>query len=131
MKFSNQYLTYNEYRELGGELGRTPFNLSEYDVRKIIDERTQNRLNNLTEYPFEVKICVFKMLEINEKYKSLENQNKVVSSVNTDGYSESYRKLEKNDIEVKFQEMEDTMQKYLFDIIVDGVPVLYLGVNKC
>ena len=43
MTFDNQYLTYSEYQELGGTLAELPFNLLEYESRKIIDEKTLNR----------------------------------------------------------------------------------------
>ena len=44
MEFKNQYLTYLEYKNLGGTLGEMPFNLLEFKARKIIDERTLGRL---------------------------------------------------------------------------------------
>lgn len=129
MKFEGQYLTHDEYKALGGILDLVPFNLLEYDVRKKIDERTQNRLKNVLKIREEVKMCVFKMVGIEEKYQLLETQNKVIASVNTDGYSETYRKLETSDINTKNQELEETMRTYLADVIVDGTPVLYLGVK--
>ena len=44
MDFSEQYLTYAEYRSLGGTLDITPFNLLEFEARRKIDIRTFNRL---------------------------------------------------------------------------------------
>ena len=38
MKFENQYLTYNEFKELGGNLSEMPFNLLEYRAEKEVDE---------------------------------------------------------------------------------------------
>ena len=55
MDFSGQYLTYSEYKVLGGQLDQTPFNLLEYDVRKEIDKQTLGRLVNLEEQREEVK----------------------------------------------------------------------------
>ena len=40
MTFDNQYLTYDEYDELGGTLEELPFNLLEYECRKITDRKT-------------------------------------------------------------------------------------------
>ena len=40
MKFGNQYLTYNEYKELKGNLSEMPFNLLEYRAEKEVDELT-------------------------------------------------------------------------------------------
>lgn len=131
MKFEEQYLKHDEYKALGGTLDLVPFNLLEYDVRKTIDERTQNRLKKVSEVQQKVKLCIFKMIEIEEKYKPLELQNKTIVSTNTDGYSETYRKLEMSDIVTKDKELEHVMRTYLADVIVDGTPVLFLGVEKC
>lgn len=130
MDLKGQYLSYKEYKELQGVLEEVPFNFLEYDVRKIIDERTQRRLIKLDEMPEDVKMCVFKMIETLEKYKPLEEQNKAISSENTDGYSISYRKLEKTDIDAKNDELEGIMCRYLSNVIVNKVPVLYLGVSN-
>lgn len=131
MELEPKYLPYKDYKKLGGNTDESFYILLEYDVRKVIDERTQNRLTKIDEIPEDVKMCVFKMIEVFEKYKPLEEQNKVVSSENTDGYSVSYRKLEKSDIDVKNSELEDIMRRYLSNVIVDNVPVLYLGVDSC
>lgn len=129
MEFKGQYLSYDEYKELKGTLEQVPFNLLEYDVRKMIDERTFGRLKDVIDVPYEVKICIFKMLSIKENYQALREQNKVVASVNTDGYSETYRKLEKADIETENEELMNTIETYLANAIINGVPVLYLGVK--
>lgn len=129
MKFENQYLTYTEYKELKGLLEEVPFNLLEYDARRIIDERTQNRLIELKEIPMSLKLCVFKIIDILNKYQALESQNKAIASENIDGYSISYRKQELNDITLKNKEIEDVMAYYLADIVIENIPVLYLGVK--
>lgn len=131
MEFKGQYLLYEEYKKLSGTLEEVPFNLLEYDTRKRIDERTFGRLKNIKNIPEEVKMCVFKMVGILEKYQPLEAQNKAIANENTDGYSISYRKLEKNDIDTKEQELEDIMRHYLINVIINDIPILYLGVEKC
>ena len=47
MEFSGQYLTYEEYRALGGTLDLTSFNLLEFEARRQIDIKTFNRLKNV------------------------------------------------------------------------------------
>ena len=42
MKFKGQYLTYQEYKGLGGTLELTPFNILEFEARRRIDEITHN-----------------------------------------------------------------------------------------
>lgn len=129
MNFKGQYLTYSEYKILKGTLEEVPFNLLEYDVRKMIDERTFGRLIGIKNIPYEVKMCTFKMLEIKEKYQTLKTQNKTIASENTDGYSVTYRKLEKADIEVENKELQDIIKSYLANVKIDNVPILYLGVR--
>ena len=64
MDFEGQYLTHEEYEALGGTLGQMPFNLLEFEARRKIDIRTQNRLKNVdsTELPQAVKLCVNKLI---------------------------------------------------------------------
>ena len=66
MTFEGQYLEYTEYKNLGGTLKETPFNLLEYNARKRIDEKTFGRLINLTNIPQEVKLCVFELINVLE-----------------------------------------------------------------
>ena len=131
MDFKGQYLNHEEYKALGGTLDLVPFNLLEYDVRKIIDERTQSRLVGIEDVPDDVKMCVFKMLEIKNRYQALKTQDKTIASENTDGYSITYRKREESDVDLENKELADVMESYLANVIVDGIPVLYLGAGKC
>lgn len=128
MEFSGQYLTYDEYRLLGGTLDIMPFNLLEFNARKEIDTRTQNRLAKLENIPQEVKLCVFELIKSLNSYESYITQNKAVSSENIDGYSVSYGGANSSNVEAKNVEIDDVIFNYLIDVIVDGIPVLYLGV---
>lgn len=130
MNFKNQYLTYDEYCELGGSLDEEDFNLLEYDVQKTIDEKTFNRLIKLETIPDELKICIFRMLRIEESYQVYETKDKTIASENIDGYSVSYRQTDKSVIETKNDELEREIKKYLSNVIVDDVPILYRGVDK-
>ena len=91
MEFSGQYLTYNEYRALGGTIELTPFNLLEFEARRKIDERTFGRLKNVVEIPQEVKMCMLALINSINSYGSSANwNNKNIASESTDGYSVSY-----------------------------------------
>lgn len=63
MNSSEQYLNYNEYRQLGGTLDIMPFDLLELKARTNIDRETQFRLKNATELPDEVKQCMFELID--------------------------------------------------------------------
>ena len=92
MEFNNQYLTYEEYKSLGGTLGEMPFNILELKARQIINGRTQNRLKDVEKIPQEVKICVYDLIQTINKYNNSNNSTSSnISSENIDGYSVSYK----------------------------------------
>lgn len=129
MEFNNQYLSYEEYKSLGGTLGEMPFNILELKARQIINERTQNRLKNIEQIPQEVKICVYDLINTMNKYNLLNNStSSTVSSENTDGYSVTYKSGTELTEEQKNQ-YNDIMETDLYGVIVDNTPILYLGVN--
>ena len=129
MEFKNQYLSYEEYKSLGGTLGEMPFNILELKARQIINERTQNRLKNIEEMPQEVKICVYDLIQIINKYNNSNNSTSSnISSENIDGYSVTYKSGTELTEEQKKQ-YDDAMETDLYGVIVDNTPILYLGVN--
>ena len=114
MDFSGQYLTYNDYKVLGGQLEQAPFNLLEYDARKEIDKQTLGRLVNLGKQKQEVKLCVWELINLQQSIN-----NGVDISGNVINYS--------NEQIVKTK--VDTIRRYLLDCkLEDGTPYLYCGV---
>lgn len=131
MEFSGQYLTYNEYRALGGTIELTPFNLLEFEARRKIDERTFGRLKNVVEIPQEVKMCVFALINsINSYGSSVSGNNKNIASESTDGYSVSYVTggTIQEMIQSKSVELNDIIKTYLIGVIVNGEHIMYVGV---
>lgn len=129
MEFKGQYLTYQEFKTLGGTLDEMPFNLLEYNARKKIDERTFGRLVDKGQEYQEVKLCVYNMITTLNSYSSYDTQNKAISSESTDGYSISYGTPQKSTTEAKNSELEDVINSYLANVIIDSVPVLYRGAD--
>lgn len=129
MEFKGQYLTYQEYLALGGTLDEMPFNLLEYNARKKIDERTFGRLVDKGQEYQEVKLCVYNMITTLNSYSSYDTQNKAISSESTDGYSISYGTPQKSTTEAKNSELEDVINSYLANVVIDNVPVLYRGAD--
>jgi len=130
MIFNGQYLTYQEYKRLGGTLILMPFNLLEFEVRRRIDLRTQSRLVNGVDIPQAVKLCEYELINSLEQYaKSKSNMNNVASE-STDGYSVSY--INASDIsevvKSKQYEIDDTITTYLIDVKYNGENLLYPGV---
>lgn len=129
MEFEGQYLTYQEYKALGGTLDEMPFNLLEFNARMKIDERTFGRLVDKGQEYQEVKLCVYNMITTLNSYSSYDTQNKAISSETTDGYSISYGTPQKSTTEAKNSELEDIIDTYLSNLIVDDVRVLYRGAD--
>lgn len=132
MEFSGQYLTYEEYKGLGGTLSEMPFNILEFEARKKIDNRTQNRIKYMSSKPDEIKLCVNAMINTLEQYAvdSSKATNKNIASENIDGYSVSYitGSQVQEAIKSKKSELEDIMQTYLGNVRTsENIPVLYLG----
>ena len=131
MEFEGQYLTYNEYKALGGNLIQTPFNLLEFEARRKIDERTFGRLKNVASVPQEVKMCMFALINsINSYGSSTNGSNKNIASESTDGYSVSYVTggTIQEMIQSKSVELNEIINTYLMGIVVNGEHVLYIGV---
>ena len=122
MEFEGQYLTYNEYKALGGLLDQTPFNLLEFEARKEVDKYTFNRLVNLETQNQEVKLCIYALIEqINSNKANLNG----VASESTDGYSISYTSQNNSEIS---QKTRNTIETYLINCkLEDGTPYLYRG----
>ena len=131
MTFEGQYLTYAEYQELGGSaIGDMPFNLLEFEARRKIDIKTQNRLKDAKEIPQEVKLCEYALINSINATSSIAN-NGNVKSENTDGYSISY--LSAGEISQivasKSMEIDDIIRTYLLEVIYNDEHLMYLGVD--
>lgn len=132
MSFEGQYLTYLEYKSLGGTLQETPFNLLEYEARKQINIRTQNRLINETTIPDEVKLCVYHLINKVESYSStINNTSSNIASENIDGYSVSYINATQISeiIKSKNAELDDIIMNDLYGVIINNEHLIYNGVK--
>lgn len=133
MTFENQYLTRNEYIALGGEqIGEMPFNLLEFEARKLIDLRTQKRLVNVETIPNEVKMCMFNLINKIISYNTTtQDANKNVANESIDGYSITYitstqiREI----IASKNVELTDIIMNDLYGVIVNNEHLIYVGVE--
>lgn len=133
MTFEGQYLTYEEYILLGGTLDQTPFNILEFEARKQIDLRTQNRLKSVDQIPNDVKLCMYHLIDkLNSYAQSINNaeSNGSVASESTDGYSISYVNATQISeiVKSKNNELQDIMLSDLYGVIVGNTHLLYNGV---
>ena len=123
MDFQNRYLTYEEYKELGGNLPQMPFNLLEYQAEKKIDMQTSNRFRSITNYPLELKMCINTLITELKKYN--ESGNK--SSETVGSCSVTYDKPLTSE---KKQALEEIIKEYLLTTKINGIFVLYCGADE-
>lgn len=127
MNYGTQYLDYNEYRGYGGTLSEMPFNLLEFEARRQINSRTQNRLDGVEEIPVEVKLCVYSLINAVESY--IISGSKKIASESIDGYSVNYATGNITEIvKSKNKEIDDIIFSYLQGVNVNGTNLVYLGV---
>jgi hypothetical protein len=127
MDFKGQYLTYQEYKGLGGTLDLTPFNVLEFEARRRIDELTYNRLVGGENIPDEVKMCEFAIInKVLKAYDEEIGRGKTSESVGS--YSVSYNSDIKKLIEDKRIEIQDIISTDLFGVVYNGEHILYGGV---
>lgn len=123
------YLTYYEYVGYGGAASELEFTMLEFRARKRIDRLTASRVQNMSSVPTDVKLCMTSLIEVDRK-AGVEAQvnNPVVTSFNTDGYSETYGKaLSAADAD---KSMSAIIKSMLYGVTDDnGVPLLYRGIE--
>lgn len=137
MEFDGQYLTKEEYINLGGsQIEQMPFNLLEFEARRKIDIRTFNRLKDLEfeDIPMEVKLCEYNIINSLVSYDeniSNVNSNGNVASENIDGYSISYINPDKISeiIKSRSDEIDDIIRTYLLGVIINDEHIMYCGVE--
>lgn len=123
------YLTYEEYKGLGGTIPENEFIPLEFKARKRIDRLTDSRVKNMAEIPEAVKLCILSLVKLENKVGvEAQVENPVVTSFNTDGYSESYGKV--LGAEDAQKSMNSIISSYLYgELDDDGVPLLYRGLD--
>jgi len=124
-----KYLTFEEYQSYGGTASETAFLMLEFRARKRIDRQTFDRVQNMAEVPEAVKLCMMSLMTIDSKVGvEAQVENPVVTSFNTDGYSESYGKaLSAEDAD---SSMSASIRSMLWGERDDnGVPLLYRGLE--
>ena len=124
-----QYLTYEEYKEIGGTLDSTAFNRNTDRACAIVDSHTQNRLQSVLEVSQRVKACVRDLVEY--LANNMSSGKAVTSKSQSAGgvsESESYATKTSEDIN---SEMLNIVYDYLATEKDDyGTPLLYRGAMR-
>ena len=124
-----QYLTYEEYAEIGGTLDLTAFNRNIDRACGVVDTETRNRVENMKEMPRQVKACCRDLTEY------LHNNSTLAKSVSSKsqsagGVSESESYSEKT-AEDMFGDIMNILYDYLGSLADDkGTPLMYSGAMR-
>lgn len=133
------YLSYLEYREMGGTLEETPFNSYALDADTIIDWYTFNRLWGEETIPDRVKQCEFQLIKFVQTKANLItpdtsstggiNSGAQVMAQSNDGVSVEYSVLHADEIYHNCKdEIEDLVKRYLQGVMNSvGKKLLYRG----
>ena len=124
-----QYLTYDEYTEIGGILDLTAFNRNIDRACGVIDNATHNRIEYMAEVPQRAKALCRDLVEYLAKNDTTEIA--VTSrSQSAGGVSESESYVTKTDVELQ-AEIDNMIADYLMAETDDnGTPLLYRGCSR-
>jgi hypothetical protein len=123
-----QYLTYEEYQEIGGTLDLTAFKRNIDRACAIVDSRTQNRLQSVYEISQRVKACIRDLVEyLNSSFSSGRTITSKSQSAGGVSESESYETSEKTNA----NDISSIIYDYLSTETDDcGTPLLYRGAMR-
>lgn len=124
-----QYLTYEEYTEIGGTLDLTAFERNIDRACAIVDSHTQNRLQSVLEVSRRVKSCVRDLVEYLANNMS---SGKAVTSKSQSagGVSESESYIVKTADEM-YGDIQNILCDYLYGLRDDkGTPLMYRGAMR-
>jgi len=133
------YLTYLEYKAMGGTLDETTFNDLEFEAEALVNWYTFNRLKNDTTFPTEVKRLMKYLIGLIQAQNSVitssangstSGSGANITSQSNDGVSISYNVLNASELANSCkQEAKDACDKYLQGVMNEaGRMLLYRGV---
>ena len=115
------YLTFDEYKQLGGSLDEAAFNKYAYAAKAKIDYETHGRITVPSEA---VKQCMIRLIEIFEKSDVTKDG---VASFSHDGLSQTFTKPTAEEFDGSASKV---IKEYLaYETDENGVPLLYRGVS--
>lgn len=133
------YLTYDEYKDMGGTLDETAFIDFAFEAESTINWYTFNRLTKEASISDNVKRLMFRLIgltHLSQKAQSLGQDTKTgeatgaIASQSNDGFSTSYNVLTASDaVKLSESEVERLVHKYLWaEVNSLGHRLLYRGV---
>lgn len=135
------YLTYEQYKTMGGTMEEPPFNDLEFEAESIVNWYTFNRLLKETKYPESLTKLMFRLVQMGylrqQAFAVGRNgdsisviSNGAISSQSNDGYSTQFNVLSASDaLSVTNNEIDSLVKYYLQGVTNSlGHRLLYRGV---
>jgi len=125
-----QYLTFDEYKRMGGELDETDFSIKEQEAEMEINFLTDRRLVLDTAIPQEVKNLTFNLIDLIGQKADYESADSgAVASVSNDGVSVSYAKQTAQEFLDGYEDnLKKMIVKYLYGLTNQaGESLIYRG----
>ena len=122
-----QYLTYEEYSNMGGVLDLTAFNRNIDRACGVIDNATHNRVEKMAEIPLRVKALCCDLVEYIATNSNVKEKPVSSWSEATGPVSESVGYVQKSKEEMQY-DVDELICQYLGSVSDDnGTPLLYRG----
>ena len=126
------YLTYEDYKEMGGEMEKQQFTRFSLMATNIINRITRNRVYNdlinnvIIKYEINLKALMFELIEVSKSKISIVDSGEVTSESNQ-GMSKSFKQVKMEDVE---KAAYDLCEIYLANYQdKHGTPLMYLGIR--
>lgn len=112
------YLSYIEYKELGGTMNEATFNKNEFEIENKIDYLTNGRIKNLSQVPQAVKMLCFRLGTSFWEKVEIDAPNNLTSysnGIESFGYANTTASSQSSSISVIDKQINNLVAEYLWE----------------
>ena len=112
------YLSYTEYKELGGTMNEATFNKNEFEIENKIDYLTNGRIKNLSQVPQTVKMLCFRLGTSFWEKVEIDAPNNLTSysnGIESFGYANTTASSQSSSISVIDKQINNLVAEYLWE----------------
>ena len=112
------YLSYSEYKELGGTMNEATFNKNEFEIENKIDYLTNGRIKNLSQIPQAVKMLCFRLGTSFWEKVEIDAPNNLTSysnGIESFGYANTTTSSQSSSISVIDKQINNLVAEYLWE----------------
>ena len=112
------YLSYSEYKELGGTMNEATFNKNEFEIENKIDYLTNGRIKNLSQVPQAVKMLCFRLGTSFWEKVDIDAPNNLTSysnGIESFGYANTTASSQSSSISVIDKQINNLVAEYLWE----------------